>query len=483
MASNRAKQLLAGFDGGYQAQLAEERRQKEEALREEALAAIEGARGDLAAMRGGTPSTAGMAETLAGLPVGARRVQYSGSEYGQQALQQAKPNVAALAGVKVPTGQTARDVLMGRGILDRYSQVPEAQAFAQNALAMERERRAQDEDAQATARWEQAITEMEADPNADRDMLAQLRLIGATKEGRSALGKVVGTREQYKGAMALEGVRGERQTASREDDQAFKEQQAKQKAADLKELEALRQQNRQALLTQRQMAAAARQASGGGGAAGGAGGAPQRKPMSAEAAKTLGLLASGVSGSQNLLSMLEAGQVNAWDVTAIGQFTNPSVKLAQQNAEEALGRLNSGGAISEEEGKRFQKQISNPLMLATEEGRMAVAENLRLFLSRARATGDAIYGGDGWMEQFDVSAPPAADAPVVKNWPADIPRATPAPTATPAAPRRPMAAPAPAAAPTMPRPRSSVSPTISPEPAPTIRFTRDANGRLIRSAQ
>lgn len=127
------------------------------------------------------------------------------------------------------------------------------------------------------------------------------------------------------------------------------------------------------------------------------------RPLSSEAAKTLGLISSGLQGAQDFRDALTNGDETFWATTMLGGFSNPKAAIAFEKATESLGRLNSGGAINKEEEKRFKKLVADKKALVTPEGRAAIAEELRNFVERGKSTGDLIYGGSDWQSKFGVS--------------------------------------------------------------------------------
>lgn len=143
----------------------------------------------------------------------------------------------------------------------------------------------------------------------------------------------------------------------------------------------------------------------------------QRKPMSDTGAKTLGLISSGIDGAQTFLDALNSGDINFWDTGLLGSFSNPAARIAFDKATESLGRLNSGGAITTDEEKRFNRLIADKKNLVTEGGRKAIASELQKFIQRGRSTGDLIYGGDAWQESFKLTkgAVGQAGANVIKS--------------------------------------------------------------------
>lgn len=118
----------------------------------------------------------------------------------------------------------------------------------------------------------------------------------------------------------------------------------------------------------------------------------EKKPLSTEAAKVVGLITSGVQGAQTLLNKLESDDLSFWEVTKGGKFVNPEVAIARSQASETLGRLNSGGAINNDELKTFKKLILDDTLMATKEGRKAIADNLRRYIQRGVQTGIDITG-------------------------------------------------------------------------------------------
>lgn len=122
------------------------------------------------------------------------------------------------------------------------------------------------------------------------------------------------------------------------------------------------------------------------------------KPMAAESSKTLGQLQLGIEGASTFKDALEKGTANFWDVTLFGNFKNPEAKIAYNKMTEALGRMQSGGAITDDEKKNFNAILADKKSLATERGRNAIVSELGKFINRSNATGDRIYGNANWRE-------------------------------------------------------------------------------------
>jgi hypothetical protein len=135
------------------------------------------------------------------------------------------------------------------------------------------------------------------------------------------------------------------------------------------------------------------------------------KPLSTEGSKLLGQLAMGVSGAQTFLNEMSTGDANFWATTTFGQFSNPKANLAVEKMTESLGRMQSGGAITSDEEKRFKRLMANPKLMATAEGRSAIMNELREYIDRSKTQGSLVYGGDGWIDKFKLTefSKPTAD--------------------------------------------------------------------------
>jgi hypothetical protein len=110
--------------------------------------------------------------------------------------------------------------------------------------------------------------------------------------------------------------------------------------------------------------------------------------------------ADAIDAMQALKAELEAGRVLPVDVTGVGEFTNPTVRMAYQTMKEYYARPLTGAAVPDTEWPQFESEIGSWKYLSTKNGQKVMAKRVDQLINLNLNRGGLVTKDPKWYTRL-----------------------------------------------------------------------------------